>query len=39
MLQRRAEIYREWGDQEVPTIGGIPVSRELVDTMKRAAAE
>jgi hypothetical protein len=35
--KRLAEVYAEWGDQEAPTIGGIPVSRELVDTMRREA--
>jgi hypothetical protein len=39
--RRIAQITAEWGDQEVPTLGGTPVSRELVATMQmhREAAE
>lgn len=35
--RRLREVRREWGDQEPPTLAGVPVSRELVETMRRTA--
>lgn len=36
LSRRVSEIYREWGG-EAPTIGGYPVSKELVATLKVSA--
>jgi hypothetical protein len=30
-------VAEDWGEESAPTIGGIPVSRELVESMKRPA--
>jgi hypothetical protein len=35
MGRRLAEIQREWGSDPVPTIAGIPVSRELAQRIRR----
>lgn len=32
--KRRTEVIADWGDKPAPTVGGIPVSRELVEIMR-----
>jgi hypothetical protein len=36
MEKRKAEVAAEWGREPVPTIGGVPVSKELVAGMCEA---
>lgn len=37
--RRVEEVRREWGGGNVPTIAGIPISRELVASLKREDVE